>query len=294
MILVDSAESSASLLSYPPLDRLGAACRLPSTPHSDARADVYFDGCGPDGAIVRIGIEVKEVRELAAALDTGRFQATQLPAMLELYDVRWLVVVTGSHRRNPSTGALQTLRTIKVDGKMQKVWLDFMLGTRTVQFSYVHRFLASPAFTQYKDENGEGIRTHMVYSEREAAEWIGDLYDIWQRPYESHKSMQVLDRSGNRNGLTENAVRTRLRSLHDARLDDPKFAQRVRTASSLPGVSYTRAIGLASQFNSVQKMISPACVCEVTEERCRLEEKEWSKADKIGKIIAKDIGRAVR
>lgn len=290
MILIDSAQGSSSLLSHPPLDRLAVSCRLPSTPHSGARADVYFDGCGPDGAIIRIGIEVKEVCELAAALETGRFQATQLPAMLELYDVRWLLVITGSHRRNPATGALQILRTVQGT----KGWFDFVIGTRTVQFSYVHKFLISPAFTQYKDENGEGVRTHMVYSMREAAEWIGDLYDVWQRPYSSHKSMQKLDRSGNRNGLTEQAVRTKLRSLHDPRLDDEKFAQRVRTASSLPGVSYTRAVGLAAQFDSVQKLISPGCVCEVTEERSKAEEKEWSKADKIGKVIAKDIGRAVR
>lgn len=304
MILLDEGLGSSSLLSYPPLSSLALLCRLPSPPFSDARADFSFTGRGPDSTPISIGGEVKKLTELAGALRTGRLQATQLPALLHLYDVRWLLIITGSSRRNPETGALQTLRTIAQGQgeKKEKVraWADWDLAGDTIPYNYVSRFLSSPSFTQFKDENGEGVHVWSVYDEREAAAWIGDLWELWQREYETHSSMRVLDRSGNQNGHTEADVRKKLKALHDPRFQDPKFAQRVRTFSSLPNISYARAIAMAEEFESVQKGISPLCTCrvEAPEEEVRkwrkLEEKQWERVRGVGRGIAAEIGKAVR
>lgn len=306
MILIDDGAGSSSLISHPPLSTLALLCRLPSPPLSDARADIAFTGCGPDSSTIRICIEVKKETELTAALKSGRFQATQLPAMLALYDVRWLLVITGQRRENPDTGALQVRRYIPdpTDSSPTPariwVWIDWMVDGRTVAANYVTNFLSSPSFCEYKDDRGEGVRYHMVFDEKQAAKWIGDLYHIWQRPYESHKSMRVLDRSGNQNGMTDQAVRSKLRSLHDPRLNDPMFAQRVRIASSLPGVSYHRAVEMAAHFPSGQKMVSPMCTCGdgLSDEERRVrekgEEKRWMEVDKVGKGISEQIGKAVR
>lgn len=302
MILIDEGQGSSSLLSHPPLDTLGVLCRLPSPPFSEARADIAFTGCGPDPSTpILIGIEVKEETELADALETGRLQATQLPALMHLYDVRWLLVITGTRRRNPQTGTLQHLKSVQIAGKRERVWVDWAPSNRRpVQYDYVSNFLCSPSFTQYRDAQGEGVRHHLVYDKAEAAHWIGQRYLSWQRPYASHTSMRVLDRSGNQNGLTEAQVRARLEALHDPRIADPRFVQRVRTASSLPGVSYDRAIRLAEWFGSVQEMVSPMCTCaegESEEERVvreREEERKWREVPGIGKGIAGNFGKAVR
>jgi hypothetical protein len=309
MILIDTGNGSSSLLQYPPLSTLGIPCILPSPPNSSTRTDVSFTGNGPSGSTLRIGIEVKKLTELVGALDTGRLQATQLPGLMALYDIRWLLIVTGSSRRNPKSGTLQTRRRAQ-NGEGWE-WCDWTHGSRgkTYAYSYFQKFLLSPSFTEYKDASGEGIRFDKVYDLSEAAYWIGDLYETWQKPYHRHSSMRVLDRSGNQNGLTESTIRAKLSSLHDPRLHDAKFAQRVRTASSLPGVSYSRAVALAESTESVQKMISPLCKCKEKmgeEERREWEEREdrvWSevktedqdtrKKRRFGSI-GKEIGKAVR
>lgn len=291
MILIDDGPGSSSLISHPPLDELSLLCHLPSPPFSEARADFEFSGCGPNSTTLKIGGEVKEETEFASSLKSGRFQATQAPALLNLYHIRWLVIITGSNRANPKTGVLQVRRQLSsgIWG-----WVDWSVSGSSIPYDYVHNFLSSPSFTEYKDESGEGIRAVTVYDKSRAAQWIANLYHTWQRRYEDHASMKVLDRSGNRNGLTEQDVKARMRALHDPRMQDPGFVQRVRSASSLPGVSYHRALGLAEEFASVQEMISPACTCPRTPERAQEEERRWKRADKIGKKTAEEIGRAVR
>lgn len=306
MILVDSGSGSSSLLSYPPLSSIGILTRLPSPPQSETRTDVAFDGCGPLNSTIKVGIEVKEIGELITSLSTGRLQATQLPGLLQLYDIRWLCIV-GEWRRHRASGNLQIRRLWK--GKKQ--WFDCRGPGKDgspVSASYLDKFLCGPSFTQYTDQSGEGVRTWCVPDLEECAQWIGDLYSSWQEPYESHTSMRVLDRSGNQNGLTDLSIKQRMRQLHDPRLQDPHFAQKVRTASSLPGVSYTRAIALAETFPSVQSMISPLCTCDVTldqeeeMDRRRREDREWSsiqvedgkgKKRKLGKV-GEQIGETVR
>lgn len=291
MILIDDGPGSASLASHPPLDELSLLCRLPSPPFSEARADFEFLGSGPNNTTLKIGGEVKDETEFAASLDTGRFQATQAPALLYLYHIRWLVIITGSNRANPKTGVLQVRRQLP-SGLWG--WIDWSASGRTVAYSMVHNFLSSPSFTEYKDESGEGIRHVTVYDKARAAQWIANLYHTWQRRYEDHASMKVLDRSGNRNGLTEQDAKARMRALHDPRMQDPRFVQRVRLASALPGISYHRAVALAEEFSSGQELISPMCTCARTPEREMEEEKRWKRADKIGKGLAREIGKAVR
>jgi len=301
MILVDSAAGSSPLLQHPPLDTLGIPAKLPSPPFSDSRADIFFEGNGPDGRLLKIGVETKKITEFVTSLLSGRLQATQIPALLYLYDIRWILILTGTSRRNPVSGVLQTRRKIKSSWE----WLDWTATGRTIQYSYIDRFLMSPSFQSL------GIGYDRVWGEKEAAAWIGDLYEVWQKPYHRHSSMKVLDRSGNQNGLSAQAIRSvslreRLQSSSpDPRLQDPSFAQRVRSASSLPGMSYTRSVALAEAFPSVQALISPACKCrenglidEVEEEakwsEVKTTDSETGKQRRLGKSLAKEIGRAVR
>lgn len=306
MILIDTGDGSSSLLDIEPLASCAIPSRLPSPPGSSSRADVCILGLGPNDTPIRIGIEVKTLTELAGALRSGRLQATQLPGLLALYDLRWLLIITGATRRNPKSGALQTRHKIRGEW----TWADWSPGdSQTIPYSYVQKFLLSPSFASYVDDSGEGIRHDRVFNKEEAAHWIMDLYTEYSKPWADHTSMRVLDRSGNQNGLTEASVKKRLDalgSLHDPRLKDPQFAQRVRTASSLPSVSYTRAVALAETFPSAQAIINPGCWCRETrgEDELRAEESMWAevrvkesggkRSRRIGKSLASEWGKAVR
>jgi hypothetical protein len=308
VIQIDSAAGSSSLLDYAPLSSLATASILPSPPFSDTRADVYFDGYGPSG-IVRVGIEVKRLTELVSALDDGRFQATQLPGLMYCYDIRWLLIVTSGTRRSPTSGLLQTSKKVKGDW----TWLDWDKPGRTFPYSYVDRFLCSPSFALLRDDTGEGIRYDRVFDYQAAAYWIADLYHEWQKPFSSHSSMRVLDRSGNSGagGQSPRSLASRLSS--ESRMRDPTFAHRVRAASGcFPHVSYTRAVALAEHFSSVQEMIAPACTCRdrenaspndlarmaAEEERIwaevRTKDQDTGKERRMGKKLAQEWGKAVR
>ena len=308
MILIDDGAGSQNLLRYPPLDTLGVLARLPSPPHSDTRADASFTGRGPSNRSVEIGIETKLIDEFCTSLSTGRLQATQLPGLLELYDVRWLCII-GEWRRDCETGKLQSRKKWK--GRHH--WFDCIgQSGNPVPYSYMSRFLSGPAFTQFKDDLGDGVHIWFARDYEECAAWLGDLYLLWQEPYESHSSMRVLDRSGNAEGLSEKTIcrritkqiaKQRLTGLTDPEMRDPDFRQRVRVAASLPSISYHRAVALASRFASPQELINPACTCrnglslgELAEREHR-EDEIWSSV-KVGNrrlgSIGREIGQAVR
>lgn len=306
MIQVDSAAGSSSLLDYAPLSSLATASILPSPPFSDTRADVYFDGYGPSG-ILRIGIEVKRFTEFASSISDGRLQATQLPGLMYCYDIRYILIITGMSRRSPTTGVIQTRQRVKGEW----TWLDWDKPGRTLAYSFVDRFLLSPAFTLLRDNTGEGVRVDRVFDYQAAAYWIADLYHEWQKPFNSHSSMRVLDRSGNSGagGQSPRSLTSRLSS--ESRMRDPTFAHRVRAASGVfPHVSYTRAVALAEHFGSVQEMVAPACKCRedlstddlasmaAKEERTwaevRTKDQDTGKERRMGKKLAEEWGKAVR
>jgi hypothetical protein len=302
MILIDDAagsnqetRSSRPLITYPPLDTLGLLSRLPSPSWSDTRADVMFLGRGAGDTSLRVGIEIKKITDLIGSLSSGRLQATQLPALVELYDVRWLVVY-GRWRRNPESGALQTMRSANPPAPVRGTsaaadlnlsatpsrswaWHDYALGRRTIPYTYPMSFLASPSFTSL------GVHSLVLNGSTlaDVAEWIGHvLYPLWQKPHESHTSMRVMDRSACES-LT-------LSSPSLSPQINARKLQRMRVAASLPMIGYDRAEAMADHFPSVRRMINATpeevAAVEVVDEK--------GKVRRIGKSIAAKIEDAVR
>ena len=76
MILIDPREGSKDLL---PLMPLGLA-HLSALPYTDA----CWNGLGPGGAAVIVGVERKRVGDMLACLKDGRFVGHQLPGMYQL------------------------------------------------------------------------------------------------------------------------------------------------------------------------------------------------------------------
>lgn len=277
MILIDDASGSRELASCPILAPISCLSTLPCTATSESRTDLMFYGNGPQG-LVPIGVEVKHITDLASSLETGRLQATQLPALCELYPVRWLVIY-GNYQRGPEPdGNLQTLRW--VDGKWQ--YTDFAPGNkRPISYSFPMSFLASPSFLSLdinlitlpeRCSHKKEIRLQPV------AEWIAKaLYPTWTRPYSSHKSLRVLDGSAR---LDLSLSRPSLNPGQDAR----KLAL-MNVLCGFPMVRYERAEALADHFKTLRKFMA-ATVEEIAEVKVI---SDSGRGRKIGMAVASRI-----
>jgi ERCC4-type nuclease len=86
MILVDRRVGSNDLLA--PLKAAGFEAQLVELEYGD----IAFEGKGPNGTTLNIGIELKVLGDLINSLRTGRLAGHQLPGLLKTYDYAWLLV----------------------------------------------------------------------------------------------------------------------------------------------------------------------------------------------------------
>lgn len=214
-MLVDDRTGSRDLMGYEPVRSVGLLCRLDS-------ADVAITGNGPDGPIL-VGIEVKSVWDVLNSANTGRLQATQIPAMLATYDVNWLLYY-GGHRAGRN-GILEVQRRGK--------WEPVKLGSRPVPYGYLEAMLI--------DISTVGVSVHRALDVAEASAWLGVLYRWWSKPWDKHHGMRTLDKS---RGISLMPGMT------------AEVLQMTKVAAALPGVGFERAVAAANHFDSVQDMIN--------------------------------------
>jgi ERCC4-type nuclease len=213
-IFVDDRAGSCDLLEHEPVRSLGEKCRLDS-------GDVCITGNGPQGPLL-VGVEVKSIWDLISSINTGRLQATQLPALLATYDVAWLLYF-GSYRPG---------RDGRLEVRRGKMWREFRLGTRPVPYGYVESFLL--------DCSAIGVRVRYAYDAREACAWLGVLHRWWSKPWSQHKGMRTLDNSRELSLMPN--------------MDGPTHL-RAKVAAQLPGVGFERALAAAEHFSSVCEMV---------------------------------------
>ena len=130
--------------------------------------DVMFMGRQSDGKLsVSIGIELKKVPEdLMASMRDGRLMS-QLPRLLEEYDLAYLFLINNDIDVNWETG--------KVKERKKKRWVD-----SPYDFHYMNSILA-------KFEAGGG-RIRKVSSVKEAAALTLSLYTYWRKPKHSEET----------------------------------------------------------------------------------------------------------
>lgn len=213
---VDDRAGSERLLRIEPVASLAVSCRL------DA-GDVMIVGNGPNDTNPLVGVEVKSIFDLISSINTGRFQATQLPGLRATYDEAWLLYY-GPYRLGEN-GSLQVRRG--------GAWRGYRLGIRPVPYGYLEGLLCDLAW--------EGLNIKHVYDEREAAAWLGVLYRWWSKPWGRHKGLRTFDRS-------------REVSLMPHMDADIKY--RACVAKEFPGVGIDKAVAAALHFASVADMIN--------------------------------------
>ena len=141
--------------------------------------DIAFFGNGPDNAVWYIGIEYKKLDDFCASMKSGRFTGTQLPAMMRLYDISF-VLIEGIGFLDRHTGML-----VKKMGKMSHNMGLYFKGFQNFMTSVsVHSSLAGrPCFIQRTVGPEETLQT------------IRATYDYFQKPWEHHTGISRPDRS---------------------------------------------------------------------------------------------------
>jgi ERCC4-type nuclease len=225
-----------------------------TTSRGEGGPDVLMIGNGPSGPIT-VAVEVKSIRDLLQAADTGRLQAEgegQLPLMLADYDQSWLLWY-GTIRCGDS-GHLEEPGGSGPNGRC--LWRPFTKngsqGGKPLPCEFLDALLIAVA--------AMGVHVHHVGSEKQAARWLASLYRYWTKPYDEHKFTH-----------TFNAAPRFPKAIPGVTSEQLERARRV--FDRYPGLGMERALAAARHFGSVKEMANA-------------DEVEWRKVPGIGKVIA--------
>jgi ERCC4-type nuclease len=219
-----------------------------------ACGDVMLTGHGPGGKTLRVGVELKKMSDALTSISTGRLGGTQIPRMLRVYDVVFILTY-GQYR----VGAHNYLEVRRRDG-----WQQYRIGTRAVPWSYFEGFLLS-AQIQASLLSKPLFHKH-VYDINEAAHWLRVLDSWLEKPWDKHRARAVFDKSREMSALP-NA--------------DPVETQIARTAASLPAFDWVRGHAIAKHFDSIEEMMGASI-------------KRWQEIKGVGPVLAKAAYTAIR
>lgn len=280
-VLIDYRAGSKELIKYPPFDECGELCEIKNA-KGEAAGDVVFHGNGPSGSVT-VGVEVKSVDDLMSSSRNGRLQGTQLPVMLDEYDVVWLLYY-GDVRPAPGSQALQIYR--------KGQWRNHYVGNRQVPYDYFTGFIISLQEI--------GISVAHAKDISEAAAWLGELVRWRLKPWSKHKSLKQFDRS--RKVTEAHAQKVNGKHANRAALMptlDERTRVRAQVAVELPSLGYKRALAAAEMWciaeMVVGRRLTRAEEAEVARRWAELatEDKATGARKRLGPVAAEAIVRAL-
>jgi ERCC4-type nuclease len=198
-------------------DRIGSkhlAAKL--SPSQIERLD-YGDCCFEAANGQLIGVELKRIGDCVSSLLSGRFADAQLPGMIGMYDVNYLIV-EGYYRCDPESGLVQGLRG--------RDWHDMQSGRQRLTWAALDGWLTSM-------ETLGGLRVRRTVTEAETVRTIQSLYSWWQ--HDDHKSLKVFNTSADA-----------------AAIERPGLLRRM--AAQLPLIGWQRSTEVARHFATVRNM----------------------------------------
>lgn len=128
--------------------------------------DIAFDGQGPDGVTLSIGMEHKDISDLLQCMETRRLTDHQLPGMVNTYNVAYLVIEgewSSDEHGNLNLSAWQT--------RSARGW----------SYEAVANFLSSIS-------ERPAVRVWQARDRRDSCRFILGRYKSWQKPYDDHTS----------------------------------------------------------------------------------------------------------
>lgn len=243
MILIDSRVGSGELL---PMFSKGVA-RCATLPFGD----FCFTGNGPGGMPLNIGIERKQVREIAGTLADGRLVGHQLPGMLREYHVVYLVV-EGRWRGAPGSGILQVKK-----GE----WRDVENGSARFLADTIRKFLSTL-------ENMAGVRLRYTEDKKGTVQEVEALYSWWvEKEWSEHDSHLAIQ----------------FPQVETVMLHKPSVMRRM--AACLPGIGWKRSGAVEAHFQNIIDM-----VCGETDEWMEVEGVGKETARKVVDTLQKGRG----
>lgn len=218
--------------------------------------DIAFWGNGPDGPQTWwIGIEYKQLEDVVGCIKSGRFTGTQLPAMMRLYDISYLLV-EGIARPDNVSGQLVRYRGRSVYG----------VGIR---YSAFDNWLTSVAV--FSALAGKPCTVKSAATEFETIQMIRDAYNLWQKPFDEHNAISRPD-------LTK--VERISYDLEVIKVEpgDPDYPQYLlrKQLMQIKGISWDQAGRFAAQFKTMATALGVG-------------QREWEDFEGVGKTLAKRI-----
>lgn len=215
--------------------------------------DAMVIGNGPANSTISVGVELKSIHDALSSISTGRLGGTQIPRMLKVYDVIFLLIF-GICRPGPDN-FLQV--------RKGKEWKKFRLGRRPVPWSYFEGFLLTAQIQATMCSKPVFVK--QVYNLYEASVWL-TILDHWlEKPWDKHRGLAVFDKS------------REMAAVPDA---DPVEVQMARTAASFPAIDFVKGWAAAKHFESVEQMVQSTM-------------KGWTGVRGIGPTIAKSTYEAI-
>ena len=139
--------------------------------------DIAFFGNGPDNTPWYIGIEYKKIDDFVGSMKSGRFTGTQLPGMIRLFDICF-VIIEGISYLDRTTGML-----CKKMGRN-----SYGLG---IHYKGYHNFMTSVAV--HSALAGKPCIIKQTVGIEETVGVIRATYDWFQKPWEWHTSISRPD-----------------------------------------------------------------------------------------------------
>lgn len=209
-------------------NRIGSKEFLPLFPPGSAKlgslqyGDFMFVGNGPEGIPVGVGVERKQVREIAGTILDGRLVGHQLPGLLASYHTSYLVV-EGRWRCGHS-GLLEE--------KRGKDWRTVEVGTRRFMATDLIKFLTTL-------ELMAGIKVRKTEDKKATVVEVLGIHSWWTgKRWEDHSSHLAIP------------------SPHLETTSFIKASLLQDLAFRLPGIGWKRSLAVEAHFGSIRGMFN--------------------------------------
>jgi len=217
--------------------------------------DIAFFGEGPEDTQWWIGIEYKTIDDVVACIKSGRFTGTQLPGMMRIYDLCFLLV-EGIPRPDRHSGQLVRYRGKAVYG----------CG---LHYSAFDNFLTS--VNTFSSLAGKPCIVKMAGTDFETVQMIRNIYSLFQKPWGSHKSMSRPDQSKIHNVSYDMEVVR----VEPGEPDYPKYVLR-KALFQIKGIGWDVSGVLSDKFQTMENALTVST-------------KDWQDIEHIGSGLAKRI-----
>ena len=216
--------------------------------------DIMFSGNGPDGDWL-IGIEYKSLEDIVGCIKSGRFTGTQLPGMMTVYDICFLLV-EGIPRPDRQSGQLVRYRGKAIYG----------LG---LPFQAFDNFLTS--VNVFSSLAGKPCIVKMASTEYDTVKMIRDIYLLFQKPWDEHKAMSRPDLTKIQRVSYDLAVA----KIEPSDPEYPRYLLR-KQLFQVQGIGWDLAGTMAEHFGTMELALQAS-------------QKDWESLERVGKGLAKRI-----